>query len=109
MRNGISEIRPGLKFSRNYCNFVHSGLWFRCLSREVCCGFPGLTFDVFMVCGSYLKAQSHFFIASLQIIALAINAKKDSSNNLTTIHVVNFNRQDKNFAEHHIIHILVLV
>jgi hypothetical protein len=62
-----------------------------------------------MVCGSYLKVQSNFFIVSLQIIALAINAKKDSSNNLTNIHVVNFNRQDKNVNVHHIIHILVLV
>jgi hypothetical protein len=88
MRNRISEIRPVLKFFSNYCNLYILVLGFRGLfdfrlSLEVCSGFAVLTVDVCMVCGSYLTAQSQFFIVLLQSTELAKNAKKYSNNNLT--------------------------
>ena len=71
MHNRISEIRPGLKFFCNYCNLYilvlgFKGLFEFRLSLEVCCGFTVLTVDVCAVCGSYLMAQSQFFIMLLQ-------------------------------------------
>jgi hypothetical protein len=53
------------------------------LSLEVCRGFTVLTVDVCMVCGSYLTAQSQFFIVLLQSTELAKISKKYSNKNLT--------------------------
>jgi len=59
---------------------------------------------VCVVCGSYLTAQSEFFIVLLQSTELEKkNANKYSNNNLTN--KVKFKRQDKKLNLHHIIYI----
>jgi len=88
MHYRISEIRPGLIFFSNYCNLYilvlgFKGLFEFRLSLEVCCDFTMLTVDVSMVCGSYLTAQSQFFIVLLQSTELAKNAQKYSNKNIT--------------------------
>jgi len=88
MRNRISEIRPVLKFFSNYCNLYILVLGFRGLfdfrlSLKVCCGITVLTVDVCMVCGSYLTAQSQFFIVLLQSTELAKKCEEIQQQNLT--------------------------